>query len=237
MNSKKSHIFAALLSLLIFIPGHPRAQTVTETPDLSERKFELGGQFTYLRRKDPNIGGRALINLGFINGPEHPNNINDLGFGARFGFNLNRHIALEAETNFFPKDQTRPYIIGVPVSVVEPGGRKFLAVFGPKIGVRKDRFGIFAKVRPGFITVGRHESIITVGTPTNPFVLGDVRYNQSFFAVDVGGVFEYYPSKRTILRFDLGDTIIRYGTQEPKNLNPSFTRHNLQTSVGFGFRF
>lgn len=204
---------------------------------MTERKFELGGQFTYMRRQDPNIGGRALINLGFINGPEHLNTINDLGFGARFGFNVNRHIALEAEANFFPVDQRSPYVIGVPVRVIEPGGRKFQAVFGPKIGIRKDRFGIFAKVRPGFVTIGRHESVIAVGTAANPFVLSEERYNVSFFAVDVGGVFEYYPSKRTILRFDLGDTIIRYGTQDPKNLNPSFTRHNLQTSIGFGFRF
>lgn len=31
------------------------------------------------------------------------------------------------------------------------------------------------------------------------------------FAVDLGGVVEWYPSKNTIVRFDAGDTIIRFG--------------------------
>src|SRR5436190_1267176 len=130
MNLAKRPLFAFLFSLLIFVPALTRAQTEAESPDVSERKFELGGQFTYMRRRDPNIGGRALINLGFINGPEHANTINELGFGARVGFNLNRHIALEAEANFFPVDQRSTYIVGVPVPVIEPGGRKFQAVFG-----------------------------------------------------------------------------------------------------------
>jgi len=59
----------------------------------------------------------------------------------------------------------------------------------------------------------------------------------TFFNIDVGGVFEYYPSRRTVFRMDVGDTIIRYAAQEPKVINPTFTRHNLQASVGFGFRF
>lgn len=58
-----------------------------------------------------------------------------------------------------------------------------------------------------------------------------------FFNIDVGGVFEYYPTRNTVFREDVGDTIIRYNSQPPKDINRTFTRHNLQTSVGFGFRF
>lgn len=237
MNTRKRRISRALFLLFMFIPALAEAQAERETANVTDSKFELGGQFTYMRRKDPNISTRTLISLGFVSGPEDPGTINEPGFGARFGYNVTRHFALEAEANFFPVDKRSPYILGVPVRVGEPGARKFQAVFGPKVGVRKNRYGIFAKVRPGFITLGRYESVIAVGTPGNEFVLAEIRNKVSFFAIDVGGVFEYYPTKRTILRFDVGDTVIRYGGTEPKNLNPSFTRHNLQTSVGFGFRF
>ncbi len=83
----------------------------------------------------------------------------------------------------------------------------------------------------------RYEVVEQVGTPDNFFVLSRTERGVNFFTVDVGGVFEYYPSRRTVFRVDVGDTIIRYSAQEPKDINPNITRHNLQTSVGFGFRF
>lgn len=50
------------------------------------------------------------------------------------------------------------------------------------------------------------------------------------FAFDVGGVVEYYPSKRLVVRFDAGDLIIKhqriFGTDQ-----------NLQISAGVGVRF
>jgi hypothetical protein len=68
------------------------------------------------------------------------------------------------------------------------------------------------------------------------------------FAFDLGGVAEWYPSKNTIVRFDAGDTIIRFGARNVTATDiPSGglvvvpaaaeTRHNFQGSVGFGFRF
>ena len=44
-----------------------------------------------------------------------------------------------------------------------------------------------------------------------------------------------YPTKRTVIRFDAGDTIIRFHGQDPKEINPS-SHDNLQMNLGFGFR-
>jgi hypothetical protein len=70
--------------------------------------------------------------------------------------------------------------------------------------------------------------------------------------MDVGGVVEFYPSKRIVTRFDVGDTIIHFGR---RNLNtvlfdpltntftpatipiPSRTSHNFQFMTSVGFRF
>jgi hypothetical protein len=67
----------------------------------------------------------------------------------------------------------------------------------------------------------------------------------------VGGVFEIYPSRRTLIRFDVGDTIIRFDRRNVAAVDPALpptarmvtftvseeTKHNLQASAGFGFRF
>jgi hypothetical protein len=62
------------------------------------------------------------------------------------------------------------------------------------------------------------------------------------FVMDVGGVFEFYPADRVVIRGDLGDTIIRYqsrvvGTLTTPVLVPAQTKNNLQVSLGVGWRF
>lgn len=210
------------------------------TSDLGKyglKKFEIGGQFTILRRVDANPAQEIFRRFVFPSFTENPATLSELGLGGRFTYNLTKYLSIEAEANFFPDDKRSDFIIGVPVRTVEPGGRKFQAVFGPKLGIRKRRFGVYGKVRPGLIRIERYDVVQVIGTQTNFFVLSEVKRGLRFFNLDFGGVFEYYPSRRTVFRVDVGDTIIRYGAQEPKAINPSFTRHNLQFSTGFGFRF
>ena len=76
--------------------------------------------------------------------------------------------------------------------------------------------------------------------------------SETYFSTDVGGVVEFYPSRRIVTRFDVGDTIIRYGIyREAAGFvcalsgpctthlfeRPAETRHNLQFSAGIGIRF
>jgi len=61
------------------------------------------------------------------------------------------------------------------------------------------------------------------------------------FALDAGGVVEFYPTPRSIIRLDAGDTIIRERQTTFGFFNPSTTTgqatHNLQLSIGFSYRF
>jgi hypothetical protein len=63
-------------------------------------------------------------------------------------------------------------------------------------------------------------------------------------------VIEFYPSRRIVTRFDVGDTIIHYGEQPipapgifpadmlpPTVAAPAKTRHNVQVNAGVSFRF
>jgi hypothetical protein len=67
------------------------------------------------------------------------------GVGGRFAFNLNRHVALEAEGNFFPAR-----VSSVTSADARAQGRGTQALFGVKAGKRYEKAGFFAKVRPGF---------------------------------------------------------------------------------------
>lgn len=207
------------------------------------RRFEIEGHYSNLQfgTFDPEATREFREIAPFPPGiPYHglDKNPKDSGLGARFTYNVNRYLGLEVEANwFFQKNYItrRPLINQSP----HPGGNKFQMLFGPKIGKRWKRFGVFGKVRLGFIHFNRYPvtTWIQQVPPGQPFFTRVSLRKAKFFNVDVGGVFEYYPSKRTILRFDIGDTIVHYNRQEPKEYNPTFNRHNLQINVGFGFRF
>ncbi len=198
-----------------------------------EKKFEVGGQFSLLR-----LSSSTVTSAGNISGQDRemvP------GFGGRFGYNISKHFALEAEANFFPRNRDLE------------GGRKIQGLFGVKAGQRFEKAGVFAKARPGFVRFEKGDYRFVGGPQVFPPPLGSFRpVARTNFAIDLGGVVELYPSKRTIIRFDAGDTIVRLPTRNVAafQLNSPFpasslvvvpvsaqTTHNFQGSVGFGFRF
>ncbi len=230
-------VFYAIV-LITLINSCVWSQSTNNSNKSETKKYEIGGQFTFLRRTDADTTRETFRQFyGTSNTFENSIKITELGLGGRFTYNFTKNIAIDAEANFFPGNKQRVAIIGVPIKVMEPGGRKIQVLFGPKIGIRKKNFGVFGKLRPGFIRLGGYEVIEQVGSQNQFFILSTRASGLKFFNVDVGGVAEYYPSRRTVFRVDVGDTIIRYGAQKPKEINPSFTRHNLQINVGFGFRF
>src|SRR5215510_10457851 len=167
-----------------------------------ERKFEAGGQVTTFRM--------LVRRLSFPNAREVTSDYDApvYGFGGRFGFNASRHVAFEAEINFFPNDSDLY------------AGRKVESLFGIKAGKRFKKFGVFGKARPGFIRLQKGD-YAPGGVSHGPFG-GSVCSAQdpspldgcvhpvarTRFAFDAGGVVEIYPSKRTLIRVDVGDTII-----------------------------
>ncbi|MBL8172226.1 MAG: porin family protein [Acidobacteria bacterium] len=148
---------------------------------------------------------------------------NDPGVGARVTFNLNKNIALEGEFNFLPREQTN-------IS----GDRK-QGLFGVKAGWRNDRFGVFGKARPGFIHFSR-TALPVACVATDPPPLSCTVGGTTPFAFDLGGVLEFYPSQHTVVRFDAGDTMIRYERLRFTG-REHFVSHNPQFSIGVGYRF
>jgi hypothetical protein len=200
----------------------------------STPRFEVGAQFTSLTFNPP----RQLVSDVVILGENRPQT--ESGVGGRFTFNLTNWLALESVINYFPTAE------GVAAGAT---GRELQGQFGVKAGARFKRFGIFGKLRPGFVSFSRSQNLVG----TEPFTFSGFTFvrgvfetgRRTFFANDVGGVLESYPSRRWALRFEAGDTIIHYGERSIATffVNPSFvtaapeTRHNFQFSSGFSFRF
>jgi len=161
--------------------------------------------------------------------PDFSFNDTQTGVGGRITYNFNRSIAAEAEINFFPQKQF----------ILTADGNAIQAQFGVKLGKRFEKFGMFGKVRPGFLSVNRVGSYI-------PGTQGLFKIErQALFTTDVGGVLEFYPSKRTVVRFEAGDTAIRHPAQfgPTSILDPTVElkraakfNHNFQFTAGVAFR-
>jgi hypothetical protein len=184
-------------------------------------KLEVGVQFSSLS-----------VNLPGFRGTE-----NAAGFGARVTYNLNDYFAVEAEGNLFPTGMQSSYTTG---------GAAQQAQFGAKVGRRWNRFGLFAKARPGFVNFGSTFTLLQIESGGVAFVQF-ARERKTHFSMDVGGVLEFYPSRKVLVRFDAGDTVIRYGEHAELQYTalgtpvvasaPAETRHSFQFNAGVGFRF
>ena len=186
-------------------------------------KFEVAGEFTTLERGDFN--GRRT----------------DPGFGGRFTYNLNEVFSLEAAGYFFPKG----------CFSCRENGRITEVVGGVKVGKRFENWGIFAKARPGFIRFSEGDFDIVPVPGGGQFPFQFERRALNAFATDIGGVLEFYPSKRIVTRFDAGDTIIYFPSRTGQFVTfddvggftlvpftvPARTTHNFQFMTSIGFRF
>lgn len=170
------------------------------------------------------------------------------GAGARFTYNFNDNFALEAEMNYFPNDN------GI-INNNRNNGRVTEGLFGVKAGKRFKNFGIFAKGRPGFLsfTRGFGDVVITGPPPAgSPFPESEFRPRRlTHLAFDLGGVLEFYPSRRIVTRFDAGITIARVGQTTFQGFAagpggtvvvapitiPGFTASAFQFNAGIGYRF
>lgn len=200
-----------------------QSQALAQTYELP--KFEIAGEFTTLERES------------------FPDRRTEPGLGTRFTYNLNRVFSLEAAGYFFPKKCSQCRNSG---NVVE-------GLAGVKVTKRFEKWGIFAKARPGAISFSRGAIDVIAPPSGSPFDPIEFEFKRvTAFAMDVGGGVEFYPSKRIVTRFEAGDTIIHFGSRNMKTITfdpatntikpgtlriPGRTSHNFQFMTSVGFRF
>jgi hypothetical protein len=157
------------------------------------------------------------------------------GLGGRFGYNIARYVAIESEFDFFP--QKRPVLNSINSSILKYyDSQRMEVLFGVKAGIRSCRIGIFGKARPGFFYISKGERYVD---PRVMFIRApEAAQSQLRFAMDLGGIVEFYTTKRTFVRIDLGDTMIDFKQSRWSDVSKrDILSHNLQLNIGLGFRF
>ncbi len=148
---------------------------------------------------------------------------NHPGIGFPYEFRLLESLSLDCEINHLTGDGS--------------GAPTWEGLFGAKFGTRTENWGLFAKLRPGFIY---YQNAWSGGENSH-------RTNLSRLALDAGGTLEFYPSRRSAIRIDFGTTLVRY-LQDYPNPNIStlgriistdyyVTQGNVQISTGYRIRF
>ena len=225
---KFEHNFQFTAGVGFRLGDFPADDANVATPSTQEGvpRFEVGAQFTSMFVDDPTDDCGFCLVQGDQRIHVEP------GFGGRFTVNLTEKIAVEAEGNYFTRRR---------FDFPNPGGHMYQGQFGAKVGKRYDNWGWFVKGRPGFVGFTRVFELMG-----EPFFFSDSRFvKKRYLSFDVGGVLEFYVSRHWMARFDIGDTIIRYGALRtpqfiqsmPVFTRPAETRHNLQVTSGIGFRF
>lgn len=207
MRSRSVLFLTVLLSSSVLVTP---AVAQTDRPAI-----EIAGQATLLRLND----------AGTTNA----------GIGGRFGVDLWRWVSVDAEVSFFPRDEFEiDTTADPPAARVAYTRRRTDVLAGVKAGIRGDRFGLFAKVRPGFTHL-TDRGIECVGAMCALMLFARPEYRTEF-ALDLGAIVEFYPTRRTVARFDVGDVMIRNrGTAAPPCSD--CTTHNFTSRFGVGFRF
>jgi len=141
----------------------------------------------------------------------------DHGVGGGVILNVTDGFGIKGEVNFFPRGGDN---LAAPTGF-SIGSQGVQSLFGVKYGMRSEFAGIFGKIRPGFMRFTENEPSIPFIPPTP---------GATEFALDIGGVFELHHTRRVAFRFDIGDTIIRFG-------GLGFSSHNLQITTGVALRF
>jgi hypothetical protein len=210
MRSRSVLFIATLCSSFVFVTP---AMAQADRPAI-----EVGGQVTLLRLNDSGT--------------------TNTGIGGRFSVDLARWLSLDTELNYFPSDD---FEVATSTAIPDPPRisyhrRRTEVLAGARIGYRGDRWGLFGKVRPGFTHL-TNEGINCVGAVCALMLFAVPEYRTEF-ALDLGGVVEFYPTRRTVARFDFGDTMIQHrSTAVPPCPNGDCTSHNFTSRIGIGLKF
>jgi hypothetical protein len=147
------------------------------------------------------------------------------GVGATLGYRLSRFVYFDSEFNLFPGSGSA-------------GGRGAVeeGLAGVKVGHATHSWGLFTSLRPGFV---HYQKTLVPGSATD--------YEAATrFAFDFGGSVEYYASRHSTIRFNLGTTLIHYLTGRPDPNQPPVsvlsdqyyaTQGSFRVTSGYIFRF
>jgi len=152
-------------------------------------------------------------------------NLNMLGVGGRIGFNVQKHIVLEAEMAYdFEQTKTQAITVGSLTNTVRTNVRQLHALFGPKIQFGTGHTRFFALAKAGIVNFG-------VGGPATAGAInkqiGNILDGDYVTAIYPGGGVDFNIG-RISFRAEAGDEI---------QLARGGSTHNFRATFGPQLRF
>lgn len=189
----------------------------------NERETKVPGNWEF----GPLFSSLTLAREGLTN-----NVRTEPGFGGYVGYRFYGVFYLDGDLLYFPT--------GTTFSGPHDGGTILQGLFGLKGGIRRNRFGFFGKARPGF---NSYSQVLTGISNSNPTSLSYTYARSTNFVLDLGGIVEFYPTERSTLRVEVGDTHIFFGTRDViiggtvQAFPGGKLQHSIQLMLGYGWRF
>ena len=203
------------IAAAVCLAAVPASAQTPASAQSNVRRLEVGGHFSTLQ-----IGDAGNTNAGL---------------GGRVSYEFLPWLTIEGDLSYFPNDRLDIDLGAASLALQTQYSRRRLEGFvGPKIGVRGGKFGAFGKVRPGFAHL-IDKGLNCVGELCALALFARPEYHPEF-ALDLGGIVEFYPTERTIARFDLGTIVIRHRSSYAPPCRECTTQ-NFSTSLGMGVKF
>lgn len=188
----------------------------------NEREINVPGKWEF----GPLFSSMTLAREGPLN-----NVVTEPGFGGYASYRFYGIFYADGDLLYFPQHPG--------ASGPHDGGTILQGLFGLKGGIRRNHFGFFGKVRPGFHSYSDALTGVTTGASSLTYTYG--RSNN--FVLDLGGIVELYPNERSTLRVEIGDTHIFFGTRDltidgvTQPVPGGKMQHSIQLMLGYGWRF
>jgi hypothetical protein len=156
----------------------------------------------------------------------------DVGVGGRLAWRPTTVMGIEAEVNLYPRDF--------------PGGAAFSrgrveGLFGATLGPTFDRVRLFARLRPGFVQFREAPQPLACIAIFPPPLACALAAGAMVFALDAGGGVDVAATRRTFVRADVGDRIMRYRgpvlDRDGRSRDGAFVSHDFRVAIGAGVRF
>jgi hypothetical protein len=157
----------------------------------------------------------------------------DFGLGGRLAWRADDLFTFEGELTLFPGEY--------PDSPARFSRRRLEGLFGVTAGVRFGTLRPFAKFRAGFLDVhGASEPVVCILIFPPPLSC-TLAAGKTLPAFDLGGGVEVDVTRRTFIRVEAGDRMVKYpGPAAGRNgvrTEESFFGHGLRVAAGAGMRF
>jgi hypothetical protein len=219
----------------VALPGGASALTVGKIDDTTRFSFGVAYRPGKLieNEKETNVPGKwefgPLFSTMFIAREGPTDGVRtESGFGGYASYRFYHIFYFDSDVLYFPS--------GTNSSGPHDGGEILQGLFGLKGGIRRNHFGIFGKVRPGFNSYSQALTGISSS--------GQESFGRSTnLVLDLGGIVEFYPGEHGTLRLEAGDTHIYFNTRDvnfggtPIPVGGGKLQHSIQFIVGYGWRF